>query len=177
MGKKKYRQVEVRRNHPIFQDHDICTISRQMDFPLLVKSETIAPEWRGEIHRGMKFDPCDNRAVRLLMFRADVEDSENWGSVNVFKWDTGIDKTALFVRKDHKDLTPQHVEALVEFCDQKLVLAMIQEGGLMARKDRERVVRVYMKSSKFDNFFDKLKAKKLAAGDSSWTEAVSPRQI
>jgi hypothetical protein len=65
----------------------------------------------------------------------------------------------------------------VEFCDQKLVLAMIPDGGLMARKDRERVVRVYMKSSKFDDFFDKLKMKKLAERDLSWTEAVSPRQI
>jgi hypothetical protein len=177
MDKKKYRQVEVSRDNPIFGHHDICSISKQMGIPLLVKSETVAPEWRGKIHRGMRFDPCENRAVRLLMFRADVEDWHNWGSVDAFKWDNGIDKTALFVREDHKDLTPQHVEALVEFCDQKLVLAMIPDGGLMARKDRERVVRVYMKSSKFDDFFDKLKMKKLAERDLSWTEAVSPRQI
>jgi hypothetical protein len=176
MGKKKYRQVEVRRNHPIFQDHDICTISRQMDFPLLVKSEAIAPEWQGKIHRGMLFDPYENRAVRLLMFNADIEDTLKWGMVDL-KWDNGMDKTALIARKDFKDLTPQQLEALVEFIEREIDLAMISEDGIMPRKEREAVVEVYMKSSKFDDFFDKLKVKKLAEGDLSWTEAISPRQI
>jgi len=82
--------VEVSRDNPIFGHHDICSISKQMGIPILVKSESVAPEWRGKIHRGMTFDPCENRAVRLLMFRADVEDWDNWGSVDAFKWDNGI---------------------------------------------------------------------------------------
>jgi hypothetical protein len=93
------------------------------------------------------------------------------------KWDNGMDKTALIARKDFKDLTPQQLEALVEFIEREIDLAMISEDGIMPRKEREAVVEVYMKSSKFDDFFDKLKVKKLAEGDLSWTEAISPRQI
>jgi hypothetical protein len=56
-----------------------------------------------------------------------------WGTVNAERWENEIDKNALFVRKNHGDLAPNQMYVLVEFCDEELVVAMIPDGGLMAR--------------------------------------------
>jgi hypothetical protein len=48
-------------------------------------------------------------------------------------------------------------------------------GGPGYESKREEMVEKYFRSSKFEEFFEEFKNSKLAEGDLSWADSVSPR--
>lgn len=63
-GERKYRQVEIRRDYSIFEQHsDISQISRRMGIPLRVQKCGIDKSW----FEANTFNPFLNRQVESLM--------------------------------------------------------------------------------------------------------------
>lgn len=182
MNKPKYREVAVRRFHKIFQvgaNVDVCNISMQMGFPLLVKKMNIDRSWFHEIKNCQitGFDPCFNREVGFLMHNMDVSSSvDEWSGFDAMKWDNGIDYTVLVARKDKKEVTTYQVEALVDYIRNVMldyIMRQDQENEHESRYDtqvRKCIVNNLILSDKFKKFFDKFE-EKIKAGDASWAEA------
>lgn len=96
------------------------------------------------------------------------------GSVSVF-------------RQDKRDVTPQQVEALSAFSKDFLCPSMVRLKKYVLKEYGEKenyipiwmnfkrmFVKDYMCREKFEPFFEKMKAEKIAAGDGDWEFATSP---
>lgn len=182
MKMPKYREVAIRRYHNIFDPDsqvDICNISSQMGFPLLVQKMNVDRSWFHEIKNCQvtRFDPCLNREVVFLMRNMDVSSVDGFDTVDAMKWDNGIDYTVLVARKDGKEVTTYQVEALVTYIKDVMMDYISREDPHMSGfqyhryETHQRLVDELILSGKFKKFFEKLRAEKVKAGDASWAEA------
>ncbi|KAF8856162.1 hypothetical protein BDZ45DRAFT_727639 [Acephala macrosclerotiorum] len=90
MKKRRYRNVEVRRDHPIFTDKqvDVPPIAEHLGFPLLVQELPLDRSWADKITSDTPFDPYENAELVVLMMDLAVKDPEEnygWGLPPV-KW-------------------------------------------------------------------------------------------
>ncbi|KAF8856159.1 hypothetical protein BDZ45DRAFT_692010 [Acephala macrosclerotiorum] len=82
--------------------------------------------------------------------------------------------TVTVYRRDLKEITTYQVEALTSYCSNVLRVAMKECGNEHEEKARQEVVDKYMNATKFLEYFDQLKAEKIASGGTSWIDASPP---
>lgn len=204
LGMKKYREVTITSNHEVYGPFstefwglaenflvtgrqrrpgnpdlspDICTISQHMGMTLRAKRLPYDPSMTARITDGMGWDPYDNYDFIKMMTETTIENENDcWGAA-MPKFNIGQEHTVLITREDKKDITAQHLEALVSYCCDVFLESqdMQNPAGALSKYYRARIVELYFTSSKFEEFFEELKAKKIGEGDASWTDAVSPR--
>ena len=102
------------------------------------------------------------------------------------KWDWGKSKpewaenvgSVLVVRQDQRDISPQVVEAFVDFYTEKIKPYFFRTKAIPDPKSivtmtRQRVVDVYIKKGYFEPYFEDGKRQR-ATADPSWVHVVSP---
>ena len=127
--------------------------------------------------------------------------SSRWGLLDGL-WTEVTPDMGLIVARDNREvLTFHHVEALILFTQHELMVPLKQllkaeaQGNRLSNEPskveqpdevyqndfhrpqkwrRERFIKEYFLSRKFEEFFKKLKEKNLAKGDASWADAVPP---
>jgi hypothetical protein len=173
----------------------LCSISQHMGFPLLAQDT--------EMDRSVKPGPVTfaNVEVQAMMTNADPTlDGASWGSNNTEMLQLGLAPTVLVTRQDGKPISAKQVEVFVSYCKDVLrpkmrawpkeednnnnmdVSATYTASGQNSTTTgkgswREKFIKDYMKSSKFEDFIKVFKAEKLAAGDTTWVDVVSPRAV
>jgi hypothetical protein len=188
LNKVKFIGVEISPTHPIFKDTKPTSISIHMGLPLLVRKYGNLP--RSWIAKGeqLNISPFENRTALFLNLNANPK-SDSWGYADIIEWDLCGVGTVLVVRADKKAISEQQVEALARFCRDELLpgMQMVEEDawaiedGDVSDKDhwkiKEEWIKTHMCREKFEEFFEKFKAEKLAAGDGAWEYALSPYEV
>jgi len=178
LHKNQYMEIKIKSNSAVFND-DPTTISKHMGLPLITFKLAPAPEWRHHSLPFLNFNPYQN--IEAVNMNRDMDiASYRWGWANPRKWDIRPG-SVLVVRADRKDITSQQVEALALYCMEELEDVREEEmeseeemTAAQKKTARENFVRDHLSQAKFDPFFERLKAKKVAAGDSDWSGSVSP---
>jgi hypothetical protein len=186
-NKKHYIEVEIKGNNEVFND-DPTSISKYMNLPLITFKLPPAPEWRDHSLSTLQYNPYENFEAVRMNRSMDVA-SYSFGWSHMRKWDQRPG-SILVVRADRKDITARQVEALATYCMEDLMEAGQEyaEGEEEIEGDEERIspqtivrrenfMRDHLCQAKFDSFFERLKAKKVAAGDSAWLDVVSPYSV
>lgn len=76
--------------------------------------------------------------------------------------------SVLVARLDRIDLTPQHIEAIIEY-----LIEIFPEVKMGATAEQEKVFYdEHFHSNKFEEHLEKLKASKIAAGEKDWVDVV-----
>lgn len=155
LGKEKYRQVEIRKNHPIFfKCHGISTISRHMGWTLLAKKCEIDPAWMFKARQLTKFDPLENCEAWGVLYNADpIAAMGDWGQVNFPTWNGPSDQTVLFARKDKKDVTKYQIEVLSSYCRDVAFHKMDDENYAWGKEERMVIINKFFTADAFDNYF------------------------
>jgi hypothetical protein len=167
LGFKQYREVRVKRSHGIFKKGETSDISKHLEFPLLVMKQLPTARWAGKSAPDNVNIAIDDEAYNVMT--STDYNSESWADANR-KWKPNPETTVLVVRKDRIALTPEQVEAYLDFCVQvKELMVKISEG--QARKD---FVTFQINKANFENYFTGFKELKVEEGDTSWEKAVSP---
>lgn len=84
LGKAKYRQIEIKKNHPIFHHHDdISSVSKHKGWTLLAQKCPTSPKWASP-----SFDPCFNPEALYIVVNANLTAPiSRFGMVDFPKWD------------------------------------------------------------------------------------------
>jgi hypothetical protein len=185
LNKVKFIEVEISPTHPIFKDTKPTSISIRMGLPILVRKHGNLPRSWIAKEKQLNINPFENRTALYLNLDANPK-SDYWGFTDTVEWDMDIG-TVLVVRKDRKAISEQQVEALAHFCRYELSPSMSQAdedawavGDIEDedhRKVKEACIKTHMCREKFEEFFEKFKAEKLAAGDGAWEYALSPYEV
>ncbi|KAI9050605.1 hypothetical protein LZ554_005764 [Drepanopeziza brunnea f. sp. 'monogermtubi'] len=183
--KHKFYHIKVPDCHEIF-DTRPTEISTIMGLPLLVQKIGLFNP--ADVVKGSRlgFNPFENHAAAALNTIA-TPYNDHWGFPDRREWDTVIG-TVLVARQDKKDMSRGQVEALARFCRDVLRPAMAEqedsffcETGIPDRDDvwaaRAEFNQTQMTREAFEIFLERLKAEKVAAGDSSWDKVVSPYSV
>jgi hypothetical protein len=102
-------------------------------------------------------------------------DSPIWGNTESKTWDTTLVHPLMVARGDKEDITANQVGGLCQYCQEVLERKMPMMAKSPDRASRVKFINNYLRFSKFEGFFEKLKQKKLAAGDLSWKNAFPPQ--
>jgi hypothetical protein len=185
LNKVKFIEVEISPTHPIFKYTKPTSISIRMGLPILVRKHGNLPHsW---IAKGdqLNINPFENCSALFLNMNANPK-SDSWGYADIMEWDLDIG-TVLVVRADRKAISEQQVEALARFYHDELLPGMqvVNEdawaiGNVKNKahwKVKEEWIKTHMCREKFEEFFEKFKAEKLAAGDGAWEYAMSPYEV
>lgn len=148
-GAKKFQAVQVPRQHPVFAA-PTCHIPRLVGLPISVRRLPSHAAWRS-MQEG---HPFDNMPATYLHLNAD-KDSDKWGWAPM-SWQNSVG-SVLVVRRDGKDLSPLHMEALCEFCQFEVGEAF--ESQMEAEKDRDTVL-PKLTRAKFAEFFEAYRSQK-----------------
>ncbi|EKD16944.1 uncharacterized protein L3040_006230 [Drepanopeziza brunnea f. sp. 'multigermtubi'] len=184
-GKRKFYHIKVPDSHEIFNTRP-TEISTIMGLPILVQKTGLFNPADVEKGSRLGFNPFENYTAAALNTIATPQ-NDYWGSLDMQDWDMVIG-TVLVVRQDKKDMSTGQVEALARFCREVLrpAMAALEDSffcptGIPDRDDvwaaREEFVKTQMTREAFEIFLEKLKAEKVAAGDSSWDRVVSPYSV
>lgn len=102
----KYLSIDVPKMHPAFREA-ISPISKLIEMPVRTRKYPVDRRWKDV------FGATDNQAVTFLYLCADPN-SQMWGWAPP-QWQSQVG-SVLVVRDDGKDLTPDEVEVLCNFC-------------------------------------------------------------
>ncbi|CZR69912.1 uncharacterized protein PAC_19812 [Phialocephala subalpina] len=166
-GKRKYQDVYINRwSHKIYgplstETHsrdlhpDVSTISQNMGMTLRVQKIIVDSFWGENMATSTEPHTGENTAAKFLMTDTDIENKRGvWGTV-MAKWNTGVDVTAL-VASD--------------------VLAPLlrKSEGTDSKLQREGFVHDYLRSGRFEAFFEEFKMKRRSAGGDETFTGVPP---
>ncbi|KAK0111867.1 hypothetical protein ONS96_001135 [Cadophora gregata f. sp. sojae] len=187
LGRRKYIGVDVAVNHPIWDTFnmpsDPTVVSGMIGVPLRI--QRIYPDAR---FAGKGFDTMENDDARYLDIET-VKTWRHWGMPDSgYTGQSGTGKIfgrVLVVREDMKDITPQQIEAIASFFRQEVAPKMRKAGNERLSKLSAKSAQIEGKKkltdlvsrAKFEEFFDKFKAKKIKSGDTSWEQATVPEAI
>lgn len=168
----KYQRLLVSPGHPLFMNptvSPVSPISSRLGLNIIIS--------RVPFHRAVKYEvaPKVDESAMYLMFCCNPASEKGWG--RPYKgWAEDID-TVFVVRKDKKPLLPQHVEALIFFCEFKLKLYFDEsrEAPSPITMNRERVL-AEITQERFGAFFKEYRALK-AANMPEWANVPSPYEI
>lgn len=205
LGKRQFRDVMVSTYHQIrSQPQPFPTISEHMGMTLRVfKCGYQRKVVDANSARKTKRHPFDSAMSSILMINANPEESnQGWCWADIKNWDSGTEPTVLVTRSDKKPISAKQVEVLIEYIrgviqwaiepdeiDEKYEKMQEKsdndeitateffefEGNNTEENRRKRVIEEYMKSDRFEKFIEKFKKEKLADGDTTWADVVSPR--
>ncbi|KAJ5035041.1 uncharacterized protein L3040_008303 [Drepanopeziza brunnea f. sp. 'multigermtubi'] len=172
----------------------VCSISQHMGFTLVVQDT--------EMELSVKPGPIAfaNVEVQAMMTNADpASDGASWGSNDTEMLQLGLAPTVLVMRQDGKAISAKQVEIFVSYCkdvlrpkmrkhpkekdnnnkDTSATYTAADQSVIATGEEswRKKFIKDYMKSSKFEAFIKVFKAEKLAAGDTTWVDVVSPRAV
>lgn len=177
-----------------FTGGTISEITEHMGIPLYLQKRPRDPAWASKAKAAMKDrsmpDPDENGKACFLMLstNTDLDLDGNvgtiWGLPHTFEWDCGLEGSVLVIRKDGKDISPHQVEALVEYCRQRLMPEMQDEeavAGLSEDEledyDKEEERKKFIKEKMCQSKFEEFKAEKVEEGDGSWDAEISPFSV
>lgn len=194
-GKSLYQEMEVTSDHDVFSTSDGCSIAKHMGFPLRLMRREAAP-WQPEQLKEHKIKRHWLSKEHYALLVNTSSQSWDWGTVDLEKWETGIDSPFMVAREDKRHLTPPQFEALVNYIEKHLMARINYfrskaPGPIKATQtgptpqhpnayDRYMIFRHIRpcrgaKVDHFKEFFEQLKQEKMAAGDVSWTDATPPQ--
>lgn len=174
---EKFRRVTVSMTyrHEYGEEVDVCCISDQLGIPLIVRRE--------KFYTSNSDDKMYNQGALYLLHGADPSKNECWNSPQLQLLHASIDSqthpgTVVVMRKDGRDLTEKHVEALVAYIQDVLTVVMRDDDNENFDEDAKRaIVKKYMGPESFLKYFEEYKMKKVAAGKISWTHARPPTDL
>lgn len=168
LGADKFIPVDVPIFDPVFEA-DKSTSSEMIGAPVRVRKLPPHPAWENSAEQNI----YENQEVTRL-FRAMDSEQEDFGFAPM-QWDLGVG-SALVVRDDHTDITPQQVEVLCYYSWEHTT-DMFQDASEQWEftGSNEAVVKLagLFSPEKFREFFAEFKAKKMV-DDAGWVTAVSP---
>ena len=94
-----------------------------------------------------------------------------FGRIDLERWDNQREMTVLVARKDKSDISANQVEALVGFCWDVLLDRMVNS---ISDIEREQIYNIDLDPSKFADYFETLRARKLSEGDITWVDERCP---
>jgi len=145
-----------------------------MGMNLRVQRIIVDSFWDGNIATSMEPQTGENTAAKFLMTDTDIENKRGvWGTV-MAKWNTGVDVTALVARQDRKGITSQKVEVLCTRCSDVLAPLLRTSEGTDSKLQREGFVHDYLRSGRFEAFFEEFKMKRRSAGGDGTFTGVPP---
>lgn len=165
-GAKKFQTVQVPRQHPVFAAPS-CHIPSLIGLPISVRRLPPHSAWRSGNEISTAFM---NPQATYLHLNAD-KDSDEWGWAPMSSQNSV--GTVLVVRRDGKDLSPLHMEALCEFCQFEVGEAF--EDQMEAEKDRDTVL-PKLTPAKFAEFFEAYRSRK-AESLLEWRTVASPYDV
>ncbi|KAG4428216.1 hypothetical protein IFR05_016299 [Cadophora sp. M221] len=166
LGKKRFRDVMVSSYHEIgIPPHAVSNISKHMGMTIWVykcpKQKKVVQVSNADLLIGA----FKNGNATVLMMNANPEDEVSWGSVESSQWDREMTPTVLVVREDLKPINAKQIETLSQYCKEVLRQTMHSSSSVITN---------YMKSSRFEKFFELFKNEKIAKGDKNWENASPP---
>ena len=168
LGADKFIPVDVPVFDPVFEA-DKSTSSEMIGVPVRVRKLPPHPTWEDS----REVNIYENQEVTRLFRAIDPEEGDFGFAPD--EWDLGVG-TALVVRDDHTDITPQQVEALCYYSWEHTT-DMFQDASEHwdFTGSNEEMVKLagLFSPEKFREFFADFKAKKMV-NDASWMTAVSP---
>ena len=79
------------------------------------------------------------------------------------------------VRQDGKDLSPQHMEALCDFCQSKMSPLFEDSMGAGYKERTREEVMGFMTKASFESYFEKYRNEQMRSGNTKiWADAKSP---
>jgi len=183
---KECVEFMIPRSHKIFAEWP-TDISRHMGIPLIVMKLPPHAAWKHRTLRGLGYNPWENYKAVYLNGVFGLE-SNCWGFSDMIEYDLRPGSVVV-VRADRKDLCPKQIEALGDFCHFGYLCdarTQFREDLEAMKRDftseemsnlRAKFLKEHLNQAVFEVFFDKLKRRKIEAGDSSWASAVSPYSV
>ena len=174
LGKAKYRQVEIKNDHPIFFEYDdTSTISQHMGWTLLAKKGPLFnPAWVIKTRNSPCSDPLSNPEALQILFNTNPSDSnDGWGRLAFPKWNNGKDSTVLFARRDRNDITRYQIEALSSYCQEVVTSKFSDKHG---EDERWAVVERFLNSEAFNGYFAGYCHARRNTGEEDWADAETP---
>ncbi|KAE8441728.1 hypothetical protein EG329_004514 [Mollisiaceae sp. DMI_Dod_QoI] len=179
-NRQKYRPIMIRKPQPD-QDIDfVSSISEHMGMSLLTQPNISTLQWKAVSgDRAASYQKSYLKVFGILHGAVPSENS-TWNRPRLYplrpwlEFQLGYSSSVTVYRKDGKDLTEHHIEALISYCKEVLHVAMKDEENENDKNAKQAIVDTYMTGAKFCEYFEKLKGKKLAAGDMSWADAAPP---
>jgi hypothetical protein len=145
---KKYTAVDVPTDHPVFAE-PTTPISARIGLPIKAHKSPPDRRWSALGCSGREC-PYNNQAATFLQMCVDpTEDS--WGVASM-RWQDRVG-SVLVVRQEGGDITPQHVEALCQFCQYKLSPLFAESGGYGWVQRSKGDVLAFMSRAAFEEFF------------------------
>jgi hypothetical protein len=174
LGKEKFRQIEVRKDHPVFTSFDeLSIISEHIGLPLLAKKCPFDPTWLPQARKATGFDPCENSTAWRLMYNyKSTAPFGEWGFPKYPTWDNGMDPTVLFARKDQKDLTKYQIEGLCPYVEMVVFWKLVDEGNFWSKKEKTTLIKRYLTADAFDNYFKGYCYARYQMGQKGWGNAA-----
>lgn len=81
-------------------------------------------------------------------------------------------------REDKQDITAHQIEALSEYCNLVVRIAMQEpEDEAWIPEDKQAILNQFCFTERFRVFFDKFKQKKIEEGDKTWVNAEFPKSM
>jgi hypothetical protein len=169
LGKEEYRQVEIRKDHPIFSNYDdISTVTQHMGWPLLATKCAYDPAWISHAHKTMDFDPFENRNAWRIMFN--VNSTIGIGPWSFRTWKRIRNPTILLARQDQKDVTKYQIQALsayysrLPFCLWSVLKGDCADGEEKTR----RSIKQLLTAEAFDRYFTSYARVQYEMGQIEW---------
>jgi hypothetical protein len=179
-GAAKFVEIMAHKSNEIFEGKP-TSISKHLEIPLVLRKCQPGTEWpKGR--DSMPFDPDEN--IEALDLMRDVEPSSSCFGF--------LERTArllivapvgsfLVARKDRQNITAKQVEVFSRFYKEKLcdsIQYLSEETENWEKEERvahkAQFVKTHICRSEFEKFFEEYKSMKIASGDASWINAMSP---
>lgn len=151
-GLKPYTAAEVPDEHQIYLSTEVNQISALLGFPLLTRQCPPHQAWKDD--ETMFPDPHENVPATFLHMDALDPKSPSFGWAPM-KWQSNVG-TVLVVREDGKDLTPNQMEAICEYC-QGTLQSLFEKA--LATGNHKAVMNALTRE-KFAIFFEEYKRKR-----------------
>ncbi|EHK97385.1 hypothetical protein M7I_6896 [Glarea lozoyensis 74030] len=135
---------------------------------------------------------AENHVPWVLLRSTDIEVGDFWNQVEDDKIVTFSAGSIIAFRKDGKQLTARHLEAVVAYHLEVIIPKMtdLSESAWKERnKDkgkcdtekleeaRKEMLANFVCKASFEKFFQEYKQKKIESGDAEWAKAVSPYEV
>ena len=164
LGENKFIAVDVPASDLVWAS-DKSTLSEMVGVPVRARKFPPHPAWKDR----RDDDWYENQAA-IGLFRAMDPEQEDFSFVPM-NWDLRVG-SALVVRDDGKDMTPQQVEALCYYAWEHTTDKFQDASESGSEEEIVKLVALFT-PEKFGEFFAEFKAKKMEK-DASWVAAVSP---
>jgi len=114
MGIGPLTMVAVPRDHKMFKEPVHIPISNHLHLPLFVYKMRPSKKWE-DVNDSDGRSPNSNESTSSLLVDIN-KSSATWGLVPT-GWKSHEIGSVVFVRKDGRKLQPQHIEAMMQYCD------------------------------------------------------------